>query len=161
MTPHNTAQDGAAISIASVFEVATSTNTWDIEGNSQNTWHLIVDLDNTWGFHPNKPSSIYVEIDSPTIALGTNIYVIILGFQVKGGNGWTAIRLNMDDTRHKSLITLSCDDTAPYTNNINTEDLGTYSQQISTPLVDVHYFWVVECGPWQWFVISLISDVTS
>ena len=41
-------------------------------------------------------------MDSPTITLETNIDVIILGFQVKGGNGWTAIRLNMDDINDKT-----------------------------------------------------------
>ena len=100
LTPQKLYEEGATINISSPSEVTSSTNFWNINANNEQTWHLMVDLDSSWGFNPHKPSSISVEIYSPTTPNSNDPLSfddIVIGFQVKGRNKWAAVRLYMDN----------------------------------------------------------------
>eukprot|EP01084_Bolivina_argentea_P297002 511609_1 len=104
LTPQNTTQDGASITV--LKSTITTSNSWNMEAYDQIGFFLLLSLDNTWGFDANAISTIQITIDSDT-DINVSDVDLLTSFSVSD-NAYITSWLNLDND-YRNVIYPDCD----------------------------------------------------
>eukprot|EP01084_Bolivina_argentea_P019864 36933_1 len=141
LTPYNTNENGAFISIHKDVTITSTTNQWKISPTDNSDFHMTINLNESWNFNPSKTTNIYIEIDSK---YGETNDDLIIVFNDNYNQQYIALFLEMDiGTYLENLIYPN-----PHTNKMKN---GNLSHIISDTMYSDKFFKLSQGNPWSYF----------